>query len=128
MPPVTQVNISSPANETLFSDAAMGSAVDAVKASSATVYYLIIDNSLNAAASYVKLFNQAAGGITLGTTVPDEVIYVAPNAKIVQTFTSGPGVLGKVFGSALAAACVTTGGTAGVTAPIFNVPVVLAYS
>jgi hypothetical protein len=123
---ITQITIQSPVNEILFTDTAMGNIVDAVKGSSAKVFSVFVDNSLNGAASYVKLFNAAGGGVTLGTTVPDEVLYIPANAIIpIFFFTSANP--GKTFASALSAACVTTGGTAGTTSPTSSVVVTINY-
>jgi hypothetical protein len=124
---ITQINVSSPANEILFNDSALGAVVDAVKASSANLYYIVVDNSLNGAASYVKLFNLAAGSITLGSTPPDEIIYVPANSRLEQLYFS-VSAFGKVFPTALSAACVTTGGTSGTVAPTSNVSVTLSYT
>lgn len=124
---VTQVTVGSPSNEVIFNDTAMGSAVDAIKASSAKVYAVTIDNSLNGgAASYVKLFNLAAGSVVVGTTAPDEIIYVPSGAVITVPYFTGANP-GKTFATALSAVCVTTGGTAGVTAPVSNVSVSVNY-
>ena len=124
---ITQINVSSPANEILFTDSAMGATVDAIKASSATVFWLQIDNSGNGgAATYVKLFNLGSGGVTLGTTAPDEVVYVPGGAKVTHMMLNGAAP-GKVFATALSAAAVTTGGTAGTTAPTNPVPVTVCY-
>jgi len=124
---ITQVNLSSPAGLIQFTDTVMGSTADAVKASSAVVYSVVVDNSANgAAASYVKLWNAASGGVTVGTTAPDEIVYVPAGAVITQPmFTKA--APGKTFGTALTAACLTTGGTAGVTAPTNPVIVTINY-
>lgn len=124
---VTQVTIATPANQSVFTDTAMGATADAIKASSTVVYYITIDNSANGAASYVKLFNLAAGSVTVGTTVPDEVIYVPASGKVLQNYfsTAAPG---KTFGIALSAACVTVGGTTGNTAPSSSVVVSIIYA
>jgi len=125
---ITNIIIQSPAGETVFTDTAMGATIDAIKATSAVVFYLLIDNTLNAGAPvYVKLFNATSGSITLGTTVPDEVIFVPSGQKITHVLFTGA-TAGKTFATALSAACVTTGGTAGVTAPASNVPVVVVYT
>jgi hypothetical protein len=121
---ITQVTIQTPANQILFTDSAMGSTVDAVKATSALVLYAIFDNSVPAVPTYIKFFNLAQGSVTLGTTVPDEVIYVPANQKVTHIFFTGA-VIGKTFGTALSAAAVTTGGTAGVTGS--NIPVIISY-
>ncbi len=124
---ITQVQVGSPSNQYVFTDSAMGNTADGVKASSALLYAVTIDNSANGgAASYVKLYNLASGSVTVGTTAPDEVIYVPAGAVVTRTFftAAAPGV---TFGTGLSAACVTTGGTAGVTAPVSNVKVSVNY-
>lgn len=123
----TQVPIGTPTGIFEFTDTAMGNAPDAVKASSALVYSVFIDNSANVgAAAYVKLYNLAAGSVTVGTTVPDEVIYVPAGAKITVTYFTGS-TPGKTFGTALTAACVTAGGTGGSTPPSSSVIVSINY-
>jgi hypothetical protein len=104
----------------------MGASIDAVKASSAKVYSVTIDNTLNASASYVKLWNLASGSVTLGTTAPDSVIFVPGSALVTETYFVGA-AQGKTFATALSAACVTTGGTAGTTPPSSNVIVSINY-
>lgn len=124
---ITQIQVQTPANQFLFTDTVMGNTADAVKGSSAVVYYLFIDNSANAGApTYVKLYNLAAGSVTVGTTVPDEVIFVPNGAKITHVLWTGSAP-GKTFATALSAAAVTTGGTAGSTSPVSAVPVTIAY-
>jgi len=92
----------------------------AVKASSCVLYEVQIDNSLNAAATYVKMWNNAAP--TVGTTVPDAIFLAPAGATVVGCFPSG-----MTFGTALAVAGLTTGGTAGTTNPTSNVTVRLVY-
>lgn len=124
---ISQVNVSSPSNEVIFTDTAMGNAVDAIKASSAKVYAVTIDNSANGgAASYVKLYNLASGSVSVGVTAPDEIIYVPAGAVVTRNFFTGaaPGV---TFATALSAICVTTGGTAGSTSPSSSVVVSVNY-
>jgi hypothetical protein len=124
---ITNIVVQTPALETLYTDSAMGNTADAIKGSSALVYYLFIDNSANAGApTYVKLFNLAAGSVIVGTTVPDEVIYVPAAAKITHILWTGS-LPGKTFNVALSAIAVTTGGTAGSTAPTSAVPVTVSY-
>lgn len=113
---IATVNVSSPANEIIYSSSAMGSTVEGIKASSAKVFSIIVDNSLNNAATYVKLWNVASGSVVVGTTAPDEIIYVPASAIITHVLYTGASQ-GKTFGTALSAAAVTTGGTSGTTAP-----------
>lgn len=124
---ITLVTIQTPANFNLFTDSVMGNTADAVKASSAVLYYVLVDNSANAGApTYVKLFNLAAGSVVVGTTAPDEVLYIPGGRKITIPFYDGA-TLGKTFSTALSAFAVTTGGTAGSTSPVSAVPVSIAY-
>jgi hypothetical protein len=124
---ITQINVSSPTNEIVFNDSAMGNTADGIKSSSAIVYSVTIDNSLNGgAASYVKLFNLASGSVVVGTTAPDEIIFVPGGAVVTHVLYTGatPGV---TFATALSAFCVTTGGTAGSSAPSSSVSVTINY-
>ena len=124
---ITQITVASPANETLFTDTAMGNTADAIKASSALVLWVKVDNSANAgAASYVKLWNTAAGSVMVGTTSPDQVLFVPASAIATFVFSTGA-ASGMTFGTALSAACLTTGGTAGSTSPVSSVVVTVAY-
>lgn len=124
---ISVINVSSPSNQFIFQDTAMGNAVDGVKASSAVLFSIKIDNSANSgAASYVKLFNVASGSVTVGTTAPDEVIYVPASAVVTQNYWTGANA-GVTFGTALSACCVTTGGTAGSTAPASSVIVSIEF-
>jgi hypothetical protein len=124
---ITQVEVASPAGLIQFNDTAMGgAAADGVKSSSAVVYSVFINNSANAAASYVKLFNLASGSVVIGTTSPDEIIFVPGLATITHyMFTSANP--GKTFATALSACCVTTGGTGGTTSPGASVSVTINY-
>ncbi len=123
---ITQVRIQSPANEIVFMDTAINNAVDAIKASSTVLYYLIIDNTLNVASSYVKLYNLASGSVVVGTTAPDSIVYCPAGVIITVPFFTGA-AQGITFGTALSATCVTTGGTAGSSSPASNVTLTAVY-
>lgn len=123
---ITQIPIATPSAIIEFTDTAIGNTADAVKGSSALVYWVLVDNSANAAATYVKLYNLASGSVTVGTTVPDEVIYCPANARITHVLYNN-NTPGKTFGTALSACAVTAGGTAGVTAPSSNVSCTIVY-
>jgi len=124
---ITQILVSSPSGETIFNDTAMGASADAVKTSGATVYYVIVDNSANGAATYVKLYNLASGSVVVGTTVPDQTVYAPANAVITEVYST-KAAPGKLFGTALSAVALTTGGTAGATPPVSSVPVTIVYA
>ncbi len=82
---------------------------------SATIYAVLIDNTANAAATYVKFYNTTAA-ITLGTTAPDMILMVPASVKRTFIFTTG-----NVFNTGLTYAAVTTAGTAGTTSPTSDV-------
>lgn len=120
---VTNIDISVPSSAKRFSDSSAANAAVAVKASSGTVYALQIDNTANAAVSYVKLYDLAAGSVTVGTTAPDWIIKVPASTKVTLTFVDG-----LAFGTALSECCVTAGGTAGTTSPSSAVVVTIIYA
>jgi hypothetical protein len=120
------VNVSTPAVEVIYNDTAIGSLPDAIKSGSTRLYYVIIDNTANSAASYVKLFNNTSGSITVGTTAPDEIIYI-PGLSIITHMFFTSAAPGKVFGTALTAICVTTAGTAGTVPPASSVNFTASY-
>jgi hypothetical protein len=94
----------------LFTDTVNANAAVVIKASSAVLYELELDNTANAAASYFKACN--TGTVTPGTTVPDLVVMVPASTKITLVWPSG-----VTFGTALTCFSTTAGGTAGTTSP-----------
>tara|TARA_R100001086_G_scaffold235726_2_gene158789 strand:- start:1381 stop:1743 length:363 start_codon:yes stop_codon:yes gene_type:complete len=77
--------------------------------SSVTLDGVLIDNTLNTAKSYVKIYNNS--GPSPGTTAPDMVLVAPAQNTIAYTFASG------VAFSNFSFACVTTPGTAGAVGP-----------
>ncbi len=119
----TQVNLDPPSGAIIFKETALNATKVAVKASSAVVYAIIIDNTANAAeAEFVKLWNVASGSVTVGTTAPDAVFLIPAAVKKTIMFPEG-----ITYGTALTAACVTTAGTAGTTNPTASVVVSIVY-
>lgn len=87
-----------------------------LKAASAVVYMIEVDNSANAAeAEYLKLYNAATGDVTVGTTVPDFVLYIPAAAVFSVAFPAG-----LTFGTALTMIAATTGGTICTADPTSN--------
>src|SRR5579859_1491939 len=123
---ISTVNVSSPSNEILYTSSAMGGTKEGIKSSSAVVNNVIVDNSANVAATYVKLWNLASGSVTVGTTDPDEIIYVPAGVVVTHVLYTGATV-GKTFGTGLTAAAGTTGGTGGVTSPASACKVTVSY-
>ena len=119
----TQVALSYPSGTNVFNETALGATALSIKASAGTLYYVYVDNSLNAAqVEYVKLYD-TAGVVTVGTTAPDWIIRVAGAAVVNYPI---PG--GVAFAAGLQAACVTGAGTAGTTAPTSSVTARVVYS
>lgn len=83
----------------------------AVIEESTVVYSIQLDNSANAASSFLKIYNTTAA-ITVGTTDPTDEYFVP--ASVSRTFVF-PG--GKTFANGFHYACLTTAGTAGTTSP-----------
>ena len=123
---ISTVNVASPANEVVYSSSSMQATVEGIKASSAKVYSVVIDNTLNGSPTYIKLWNLASGSVVVGTTAPDEVIF-APASVITTHVMSTGAAPGKTFGTALSAAAATTGGTAGTSNPASAVVVTVTY-
>lgn len=123
---ISTVNVASPANESVYSSSSMQATVEGIKASSAKVYSVVIDNTLNVVATYIKLWNLASGSVVVGTTVPDEVIYVPAGVIVTHVLSTGA-TPGKTFGTALSAAATTTGGTAGTSNPASATVVTVTY-
>lgn len=107
----------------LFKDTNNANSAVVIKASSGTLYVVYVDNSLNAAVSYVKLYD-TAGAVTVGTTIPDWVIHIAASfTGNVLIATSG-----VAFANGLQVATVTAGGTAGTTSPVSAVTINVVYT
>jgi hypothetical protein len=105
-----------------FQDTTNANAAIVVKNSGGTFFLISIDNTANAAISYVKLF-YTAGAVVVGTTVPDWVI-PAP-ASLISPIVCAPGI---VFAAGLQVATVTAGGTAGAVSPASAVVVRIVYT
>jgi len=119
---VTSITIAQIASALLFTDTDQANSAVSVKGSSATIYEIEIDNTLNAAQdNYVKFYN-TAGAVTVGTTVPDMIIEVRQGVKRTIVIPDG-----FVFETGLAVATVTAGGTGGTTSPTSDVTVKIVY-
>ena len=95
---------------------------------------VIFDNSLNSAASYLKLWDaNTAGAVTLNTTAPDFVLPAAAGETVDFNFSSlgQHGTLtekGAYFNLGLVYAVVTSAGTGGTTSPTNDVVVKFLHS
>ena len=120
---VTNLSIEVVSGGKLFNDTDNENTAVAVKASSGTVYMIEVDNTANAAITYVKLWDTAQGSVTVGTTAPVMIIPVAASAKITLAVPTG-----IAFATAITVASVTTAGTAGTTSPTSAAIVRIVYA
>ena len=106
----------SPITSKLVVETAAGATPDNnVLGAAGSIYQIDVDNAANAAASYLKLYDAAAP--TVGTTAPDAVLRVPAGQRRQWVIPEG-----WAF-TILSFACVTAGGTTGVTAPTHPVVV-----
>ena len=88
----------------------------------ATLYLVSIDNSANASQkNYFKLYDAVAP--TIGTTAPDMIIPCPGGSTVTLAILEG-----LSFATGISAACVTTGGTGGITNPTSDVITVLVFA
>ena len=86
-------------------------ASQAVTTSATDVFAVVIDNSLNTSASYLKCWD-TAGSITIGGDNPNMILKAEAGTKVQYSFDTG-----VPFGAGIKAAVLTSKGTAGATAP-----------
>ena len=96
---------------------------DDVDSGAGVLHEIEIDNTLNAAVTYVKLWDGTAGSTTPGTTAPDFIFRVAAGVK--RTFVIPEGA---AYATALCVGAVTTPGTAGTTGPTSAVSVRILFA
>ena len=115
---VSTTPLSSPLGAAIVTDAdSDATAENNVRGGATTVYLVDVDNALNAAVTYTKLYNNT--GPTVGTTAPDVILMTPASTR--RVFSQG--LEGVSFGTALSFASVTAGGTAGTTSPTSDVTV-----
>ena len=116
------VEIGTPSGLTRYRETDLTGTKSAVKASSGTIHAIVADNAANAAVSYLKLWDVASGSVTVGTTAPDFIFRIPASTKRTIVFQEG-----LAFATALTAACVTAGGTAGTTDPTSDFAVEILF-
>ena len=103
----------------LLTDAS-AAAVVIVKASSAVIYELELDNTANGAATYLRLYNATTA--TIGSTQYDALVMVPASVKITMVL---PG--GVTFGTGLCYAAGTSATLATTTAPSSAFAIKIVY-
>ena len=120
---ISVVSIPTPSGLTKYRDTDLAETKVAVDATSGTIHSITVDNTANAgAASYLKLWDAASGSVTVGTTAPDFVFKIPAATKRTIIFHDG-----LAYGTALTAAALTAGGTAGTTGPTSDVVVEIIF-
>ena len=120
---VTSTPLQTNLSASIISDAdSNATSEDNVRNGATTVYMVDVDNSANAAITYVKLYDST--GPTVGTTAPDIILKVTASAR--KVFVLDPG--GIAFTTGLSFASLTAGGTAGTTGPTSDVIVKILCS
>jgi hypothetical protein len=122
----TLLNISSPVNEFLWTDTAIGGAVQTAKGSSAVAFYINLDNTGNVSPVFLKVYDALQSTITVGTSAPD-LVFKCLAGKMNSFILYTGSEFGFTFDNGISLACVTQGGTGGTTSPSNFVKVVIAF-
>jgi hypothetical protein len=124
----TVVSLGYPAGSTIWKETAIGATVLIVKSTTGTLFAIDVENTgAMATVNYLKLFDLATA-VTLGTTAPDDVFKIPAATRLHLHLEAAGSKVGRTFTNGLQVACVTTGGTGGVTAPTTSVILHLIYS
>lgn len=94
--------------EQTFGDAAT---TELLASGAGTIYAVEIDNTLNTATSYFKVYD-TTGAVTVGSTGPYMILMCPGSSKIQYTFDSG-----VTISTGVTVVVVTTNGTTGATTP-----------
>ena len=87
-----------------------------------TLYGITVDNTANTTDIFVKIYFQDTGSApTIGTTDPDLILRVEASKKQDFPVLDGQGILSGASAELMYFVAVTTGGTAGTTAPTNDV-------
>ena len=120
---VTNIDLSAISGGQLFVSTDVDETEDDIDSGAGTLWAIEVDNTLNAAVTYVKLYNAASGAVTVGTTAPDFIFPIPASVSRAIMFPQG-----FAYSTALSIAAVTAGGTAGTTGPTSLVTARVVYS
>lgn len=119
----TQIALGFPSGANLFRETALGASAITVKSSAGTIHAIKFDNSANSTqAVFLKLFH-TNGAVTIGTTVPEQVIHGSTGEDRTLIIPTG-----KSFASGLQLACLTGAGATSTGAPGSAVDVQVVYT
>lgn len=109
---ITAANQSSSIGRRIIKDTdATGTVVYNCTGAAGRVYMMYIDHSDHSQNLYLKFWD-ATKGVTLGTTAPDYIFFIAGSSREIYNFPSG-----LLFSTGISYACVAGGGTASSEAP-----------
>ena len=91
--------------------------VQTVTSSATDVFAVVVDNSLNTSASYLKCYD-STGSISVGTNNPQMILKADAGTKVQYSFDTG-----TPFSTGIKAAVLTEGGKTGTTAPSSDVTI-----
>ena len=94
-------------------DSAAGATVRSPVTGTLEIVFVELDNTANSSTVYLKLWDDDASDVTLGTDAPELQIAVGANKKAQILFLGDR----PLFSSAISYAVVTTPGTSGTTGP-----------
>ncbi len=121
----TTTPLATPAGVLQYADADAEGSIKTVYAAGTKVYAIKVNNSSNAAKSYLKMWNSASA-LVLGTDVPDQIIEVNGSATdggiVTISFMDG-----KTFATGLQVAITTTAPLAGTTSPSSSVALIIVH-
>jgi hypothetical protein len=120
----TLLNISSPVNQFLWTDTAIGGAVQTAKGQSAVAFYFNLDNTGNVSPVYLRVYDALQSNITSGITAPDlQFKGLAGKMNSFVLYTGSE--FGFTFDQGISLSCTTT--PTGTTSPLNFVKVVVAF-
>lgn len=114
------IKLANPMVTKLTKSATATSTKKVISATAGDMRVMRINNTANSSVAFVKLWDTAAGSVTVGTTAPD-IIWGQPAA----TDTTYIFISGQVFTAAITSAVVTTAGTTGTSSMASAVDVTL---
>ena len=119
---ISTITLSTRFGTTFAKETSASATKSVITTSSTTLYGIEFDNTNNSAYSYIKLYDNVIGSVTVGTSSPDMVAAAAASTKVTYLFDQGVS-----FGTGLVLACVTGAGTAGTSSPASAVIIKLVY-
>ena len=103
-------------------ETAASSTKSVVATSASTLYSIEINNTANSVNSFVKLYDNVTGSVTVGTTDPDVILKAQASTTVTYQFDQG-----IAFGTGIVLACLNSAGTAGESNPSSAVIVKMNY-